>query len=95
MILICRQCNTENQISNKLGFREECMKCGQDLHACNHCEFFDPKVYNECRETSADPVKEKDRANYCDYYEPGSSNDLDAKKEEVLSAAEALFKNLK
>ena len=39
-----------------------------DVHCCRNCEFDDPGSYNECRETQAERVLEKDRSNFCDYF---------------------------
>ena len=56
----------------------------------------DAKVYNECRETQADRILEKERANLCDFFKPTSAQWQQAnEKEKLLSAAEALFKGLK
>lgn len=77
----------------KVGFREECYKCHTDLHVCKNCLHYDPKAYNECRETQADVVREKERANFCDYFSPSDkSGGLGSNKDDLLSAAEALFK---
>lgn len=78
---------------DKVGFREECLSCRADVHCCKNCDFYDPKSYNECRETSADVVRDKDRANHCDFFRPNLQgkekiNQADAMK----AAAEALFK---
>ena len=59
---------------------------------CKNCRFYDPTAYNECREPSAEVVREKERANFCDYFEAGSGKGGNQSKEELLSAAEALFK---
>ena len=74
-----------------MGRKEECPHCSTDLHTCTHCSFYDTGSYNECREPQADVVKEKEKANFCDYFvwqgasgEKNNSNDL-------LSAAEDLF----
>lgn len=93
MTIFCFHCKTQSKVSAKVGFRDECDKCRSDLHVCKNCEFYDPKSYNECRETSADVVKEKERANFCDYFNPNqngqSASDQAAK---LRAAAEALFK---
>lgn len=76
-----------------VGRRDECPHCRSDVHVCKNCEFYDPKVYNECRETSAEVVREKERANFCDYFslrKNGSS--AEDKKAALRAAAEALFK---
>ena len=37
------------------------------------CEFFDLRVANACREPIADEVKEKERSNFCDYFQARSN----------------------
>ena len=80
--------------SNTPGRRDDCPKCHADVHACRACKFYDRAAYNECREPSADRVVEKERANFCDFYQPAdpsgvSAGDAQAK---LRAAAEALFK---
>ena len=93
-MLNCFSCFKEIQIiNNKVSYREECLACHADVHVCKNCEFYDLSAYNECRESSADRVVEKDRANYCDYFSvsmkgKGPNNQKDTLK----AAAEALFK---
>ena len=81
------------------GRSEECSGCGRDLHVCLNCEFYDRSAYNECRESQADRVVEKDRANFCDYFRPVSraaspaSTSATAKSDSDLrSALDELFK---
>ena len=77
----------------KIGLREECSHCGADAHVCKNCQFYDPNSYNECREPSADRVKEKDRANFCDYFTLNQDGNAVVDKAAALkAAAEALFK---
>jgi hypothetical protein len=48
---------------------------------------------NECRESQADRVVEKEKANFCDYFKPsGSSSGNAASRDSLKSAADALFK---
>lgn len=72
--------------------RSECSKCGADAHVCKNCQHYDPKVYNECRETSAEVVREKDRSNYCDHFCASGAGPVADAKVDLFSAAEALFK---
>lgn len=91
--LICFSCNKELTFSGLIGRREECPHCRADVHVCKNCEHYDPKVYNECRETAADVVREKDRANFCDYFAPRKGGVASIDKAAALkAAAEALFK---
>lgn len=93
MEIFCFSCHKANSFQAKIGFRDECLHCRNDLHVCKNCEFYDPKAYNECRETSADVVREKDRANYCDYFNPRQGGaSVDDQKAKLKAVAEALFK---
>ena len=79
--------------ADSIGRREECPQCRSDVHVCKNCEFYDPKVYNECKETQAEVVRERDRANYCDYFTPKKNGAGGIDKAAALrDAAEALFK---
>jgi hypothetical protein len=52
---------------------EECRACRAELHVCRMCEFYDTAKAKHCRETIADEVKDKERANFCDYFRPTAS----------------------
>ncbi|MFN3697420.1 MAG: hypothetical protein ACK4VO_08260 [Pseudobdellovibrio sp.] len=92
MELVCFSCQKVNQVSDKISYREECFHCKTDLHSCKNCYFYDHKSYNECKEPSADVVKEKERANFCDFYRPSQRGALIDEKASLKAAAEALFK---
>lgn len=93
VVVICFSCNQKEEFPDKVGFRAECSRCHADLHACKNCQFYDAKAYNECREPSADPIREKERANYCDYFQPNASGvSAVSQKDQLRAAAEALFK---
>jgi hypothetical protein len=49
---------------------ERCRQCGADLHACKLCVEYDPRVADRCREPTAEEVRDKERANFCDHYQP-------------------------
>ena len=54
--------------------RDECPACGGDLHICLTCEFYDANAYRQCRETIREPVQDKEKANYCDFFRPSKRN---------------------
>ncbi len=68
--ITCPSCGTKHTFDGSLSFREECERCAADLHVCLTCRFYDKYVENECRETEADYVAQKDRRNLCEYYKP-------------------------
>ncbi len=94
MDLSCFHCKKTNSFQSKIGYREECSHCSSDLHVCKNCQFYDVKSYNECREPSAEVLREKERANYCDFFEGQNLNGQAVvdEKAKLKAAAEALFK---
>ncbi|WP_455381443.1 hypothetical protein [Salinispira pacifica] len=51
-----------------------CPTCGKDVHVCLNCRFYEPGVHWDCRETISEPVRDKDRANFCDFFMLASGN---------------------
>lgn len=75
------------------GRGDSCQKCGRDTRTCKGCTFFDLNAHNQCHETQADRVVEKERSNFCDYFKPSSkSQNNPVTKDSLKAAAEALFK---
>ena len=70
LLLTCYRCNAKITLAGKVSRRDSCDSCGVSLHACKFCEFYDRKSYNECRETSADRVVDKEKENFCDFFKP-------------------------
>ena len=71
---------------------EECPYCSASLHCCRMCKFFDTKVYNECYESNADRIVDKEKANFCDYFTLTGDKNNEVSKEDLLNSADALFK---
>jgi hypothetical protein len=66
----CWKCGREIDTRERVGFRDYCPGCDRALHVCLNCEFYEPTYNNQCRETQAARVVDKDRANFCDYFAP-------------------------
>jgi hypothetical protein len=89
----CFSCKKEIEIGDRVGRAETCPHCGADLHCCLNCGFYDPKAYNECREPQAERVLEKDRSNFCDYFQMAPRTDAAVDKAaEAKRKLEELFK---
>ena len=91
----CCACRTELQLRLPVGRREVCPGCGADLHCCRNCTFFAPGTYNDCRETQAERVMEKERGNFCDFFrfrEAGTPPGNQEAKPPAASRLDALFK---
>ena len=65
---VCFSCKKELSMENKAGRRDECPFCGVDLHCCLNCRFYDRAAPRQCREPVAELVREKEKANFCDYF---------------------------
>ena len=69
--LVCWSCGTSiADLSLPLSRFDECRACKASLHACRLCEFYKTSVAKQCREPIAEEVKDKERANFCDYFKP-------------------------
>lgn len=88
----CVFCHKEIPAS-RIHFRDECPACGRDLHICLNCEFYAPGAYRQCRESVREPVQDKERANYCDFFRASQAGSaLSTGKDETITALENLFK---
>ena len=67
--MICWKCRKEIAIEKPVR-GDECPLCHADLHVCKACDFYENGAHNDCRESSADMVTDKERANFCDYFRP-------------------------
>lgn len=93
----CYHCgaNLDAYLVTKVSRQDSCLKCGKDLRTCRNCSFYDANAHWECKETVSDHVLDKEKANFCDHFKlnPSGSTSGSAKsKDDLLSAAEALFK---
>ncbi len=89
----CYHCGNSFADDFKPGFREECPKCLRDVHVCYNCVFWDKTFSNECRETQAERVREKDKNNFCEYFsfKEGKSNGLNKSPDNPRDAFNKLF----
>ncbi len=95
MSLVCHKCGKSLPEAFKVMVSRSdiCPNCRADIRCCKMCQFYDPKAYNECRESSADRIVDKEKANFCDYFKIGSGgNNADKERQDALAKAAALFK---
>src|SRR5258707_2265717 len=65
----CWKCGTEYKLPGSPGRLESCAQCGSDLKVCFNCVSYEARVAHQCRDSRAEPVAEKEMANYCEYFE--------------------------
>src|SRR6266853_1800995 len=70
MPTVCRSCGTPLSLALPIPRDSVCPNCGHDVRACVNCRHYDPRYHNSCRETEAEPVEDRHRRNFCEYFEP-------------------------
>lgn len=66
---VCWRCGADlAELTPPLSRSDECPACRSELHVCRMCGYYDPRITKACREDDADEVRDKDRANFCDYF---------------------------
>jgi hypothetical protein len=92
--MICFRCQRDLPIEGKIARLDSCPKCFSDLHVCLNCNFYDPFAPKQCRETSAELVRDKEKSNFCEYFTPSSKSGISAKSpaDEARKAFDNLFK---
>jgi hypothetical protein len=66
---VCHRCGREIQLLAAVTRTDSCPYCRSDLKCCLNCRFFDPGAHNQCREPQAEWCPEKDKANFCEFFE--------------------------
>jgi len=56
------------RVDEPLARDAECESCGGDLRCCLNCRHYDTHFNNSCRETQAEPVVDKNRRNFCEFF---------------------------
>lgn len=69
--LICWKCGAPLKgVPVPFSRRADCPACHAELHVCRMCRYYDTRVNGQCTEDRAEDVREKERANFCDYFKP-------------------------
>ena len=91
--LVCWKCGASLAgLTLPLRRLEECPSCRSELHVCRMCVDFDTRVAKHCREPTAEEVREKTRANFCDHFKPRAGAYTAPNTAEVDSARAQLEK---
>jgi hypothetical protein len=72
-----------------------CKACNAELHVCKMCVDYDIAYAKHCREPTAEEVRKKDEANFCDHFKPKPNAYVPrdtAAADSARAALDALFK---
>ena len=97
LCLNCHSCGHALPLmpGDMIGRRDTCTGCGADLHACVHCRHFDPSRSSQCCEPQAEWVSDKEKSNFCDYFEVRTAVNLTSQgRSSRRIGARAAFHNL-
>ena len=96
----CHRCGHEVKLLSSLQRTDSCPRCFSDLKCCLNCRFFDPSMNNQCREPQAEWCPDKEKANFCEFFEfrevsalslPGHGG-AGSRQDSARSAFDSLFK---
>jgi hypothetical protein len=68
-MIACHHCGRELQLLGRIGRTDGCPFCHSDLKCCLNCRLHDPGANNQCLEPQAEWVTDKDKANFCEFFE--------------------------
>ena len=91
----CHVCGKSLEGIERIGRSEICSHCRADLHCCRNCRFYDEPAQNQCRESSAEWVSDREKNNFCDYFSFRASAEAgrqEKDQQEARAKLEALFK---
>ena len=71
-----------------------CPQCGEDLHTCTNCVYFDTSAPKECRQPIPESIAGKAKRNDCQLFSPKTTQEFDADKPspgDARAAFDSLF----
>ena len=70
---VCWKCGFSlKEVPRPISRLMQCKSCGADLHVCRLCRYYKPQVSGCCDHDLAEPAREIDLANFCQYFSPTS-----------------------
>lgn len=68
---VCWKCGASlAELPLPLSRLAECPRCRAYLHSCRLCGFHNPRLTGQCDETRAEEVRDREGANFCDWFKP-------------------------
>lgn len=93
--LVCWRCGASlKDIPHPIGRLAQCPACRAELHCCRLCRFYGPELRYGCHHDRADPVLDKNKANFCSHFRPrpdAYSPPDDSRQQAALTELDALF----
>ncbi len=87
----CYRCRAEISFEGRVPREATCPSCHSDVHVCVNCRFYDRSAHNQCREPAAEFVRDKERTNFCEFFELAGSKAAAARSPGGKAAFDSLF----
>jgi hypothetical protein len=90
---MCWKCKTNIEKPEIITRSSDCPVCGASLRCCKNCIYFDVGSHYDCHETVDELVKDKEAANFCDYFKAKIifSSDTNTSQADKISKARDAF----
>ncbi len=87
--IVCYRCGESlAKLTPPFSRRDMCPACSAHVHVCRMCEHFDPQMLGQCREEEAEEVLDKEKVNFCEWFEP-RPNAFDAERADDHARAQS------
>ncbi len=93
---VCHSCGSVFPEKMEVYRSTECPSCRSDVKVCLNCVFYSPGSHWDCRESIPEAIREKDKANFCDFFMLGggkSGSGSKDKSDKARSDFNSLFGN--
>jgi ribosome-binding protein aMBF1 (putative translation factor) len=89
--LVCWHCGASlAALSLPLRRLDVCKACNAELHVCKMCVEYDTSYAKHCKEPTAEEVRKKDEANFCDHFKPKAGAYVAKNEAELAKSKSAL-----
>jgi hypothetical protein len=89
--LICWRCGASlASLSLPIRRLDACKSCSAELHVCKLCVEYDTSYAKHCKEPTAEEVRKKEEANFCDFYRPKPGAYTPKNESQIASSKAAL-----
>jgi len=83
---LCHFCGVEIDEKMQIFRSSTCPSCDKDLKICYNCRFYSAGAHWNCLESIPEPVRDKDRSNFCDYFQFKESGGRPSSREKTKKA---------
>jgi len=96
---VCHRCAGQLNLASAITRTDSCPSCHSDLKCCLNCRLHDPGANNQCREPQAEWQTDKEKSNFCEFFEfretsslsqPGMSGS-ESRPDRARAAFDSLF----